>query len=74
LLSIFDALGVRMRERGVASRDTACTIYTVPHTIINVHLIILTFWLHGVVGADLRPNTQWVNALSSGIRYIRILI
>jgi hypothetical protein len=38
-------------ERGVASCDTACTIYTVPHSVIYV-----PFWLLGVAGADLRPD------------------
>jgi hypothetical protein len=28
---------VRQREQGKALRDTACTIYTVPHTMINVY-------------------------------------
>jgi hypothetical protein len=32
------------------------TIYTVPHTTINVHSLYVPFWLHGVVGADLRPE------------------
>jgi hypothetical protein len=38
---------------------TACTtIYTVPHTIINVHWLYVPFWLHGIVGADLRPDSN----------------
>jgi hypothetical protein len=28
---------VRQRERGEALRGTACTIYTVPQTMINIH-------------------------------------
>jgi hypothetical protein len=28
---------VRQRERGKALRGTACTIYTVAHTMTNVH-------------------------------------
>jgi hypothetical protein len=69
-------------------RGTACTIYTVPHTRINVHWSYLSdyplyqhssynskkvglfvvwqyypFWLHGVVGADPRPDIDYLQKL-----------
>jgi hypothetical protein len=56
----------RMRKRRILARAcglkpyaaaTACTIYAVPHTTIDVHRSYVPFWLHGVVGADLRPDT-----------------
>ena len=31
-------------------------IYTVPRTMIDVHRSYVPFWLHGVAGADLRPD------------------
>jgi hypothetical protein len=36
--------------------QAACTIYTVLHTLINIHRLYVPFWLLGVVGADLRPD------------------
>jgi hypothetical protein len=44
-------------EQGKALRDMACTIYTVPHTMIDVPRSYVPFWLHGVAGADLRPDS-----------------
>jgi hypothetical protein len=46
-----------VREQGEALRQIACTIYTVPHTMIDVNRLYVPFWLHGVAGADLRPDT-----------------
>jgi hypothetical protein len=40
---------------------TACTIYAVPHTMIDVHRSYVPFWLHGVAGADLRPDNSELN-------------
>jgi hypothetical protein len=38
----------------------ACTIYTVPHTMIDVHRSYVPFWLHGAADADLRPDMSRV--------------
>jgi hypothetical protein len=45
------------------------TIYTVLHTLIDVHQSYVPFWLLGVVGADLRPDSCKVNCAcpSSGL-------
>jgi hypothetical protein len=54
-------------DKAKPSALLACTIYTIPHSIINVFLIILTFWLLGVAGADLRPNIIIDKHLARGV-------
>jgi hypothetical protein len=49
----------RAREaklRAATAAAAACTLYTVLHTLIDVHRSYVPFWLPGVVGADLRPD------------------
>jgi hypothetical protein len=48
---------MRAREAKPRAAATACTIDTVPHTMIDVHRSYVPFWLHGVVGVDLRPDS-----------------
>jgi hypothetical protein len=36
----------------------ACTICTAPHTLINGFRSYIPFWLPGVAGADLRPDSK----------------
>jgi hypothetical protein len=48
------------REAKPRATQPACTIYTILHTLIDVHRSYVPFWLLGVVGADLRPDSwRW---------------
>jgi hypothetical protein len=60
--------GVRCKEGGYCKAacackakpraiQAACTIYTVLYTLIDVYRLYVPFWLLGVVGADLRPDS-----------------
>jgi hypothetical protein len=46
------------RKAKPRATQAACTIYTVLHTLIDVHQSYVPFWLLGVVGADLRPDKE----------------
>jgi hypothetical protein len=47
------------RTGGKASCSCVYTVYTVLHTLIDVHRLYVPFWLLGVVGADLRPDMKY---------------
>jgi hypothetical protein len=52
------------RKAKPRATQAACTIYTVLHTLIDVHRSYVPFWLLGVVGADLRPDNKKLNFMS----------
>jgi hypothetical protein len=59
LLEIISLLGCKAACAGEVkpcATQAVCTIYTVLHTLIDVHRSYVPFWLLGVVGAGLRPD------------------
>jgi hypothetical protein len=49
---------LRLTVRHVRKGCVGLTIYTVLHTMIDGYQSYVPFWLHGVAGAKLRPDTH----------------
>jgi hypothetical protein len=61
------------RKAKPRATQAACTIYTVLHTLIDVHRSYVPFWLLGVVGADLRPDSSLKRRFIETMGYLTVI-
>jgi hypothetical protein len=47
-----------VREAKPRATQTACTVYTILHILIDVHRSYVPFWLLDVVGPELGPDNH----------------